>query len=379
METLSVPQGIFPLQRYPRQEREPLRAWDAADEYLLQHLFEEGLPGKGTLLIENDAFGALSTALAPHRPWMLSDSFLAHRGTEANLADCGLPPGSVRLLTSLQAPEGICDLVLIKIPKSLALLEDQLFRLRPHLRPGSKVIGAGMAKAIHTSTLALFERILGPTTTSLAKKKARLIFCTPDPGRDPGPSPYPGRFRLEETGDLIVNHAGVFSRERLDIGTRFFLDHLPASEEEQTIVDLGCGNGILGVVAARRNPRARLVFTDESYMAVASAEMNFRAAFGRERQAEFRATDALSGISRKSADLILNNPPFHQENVVGDQIAWRMFTEAREVLREGGELRVIGNRHLGYHVKLRRLFGNCETIAGNAKFVILKAVRQRKG
>jgi 16S rRNA (guanine1207-N2)-methyltransferase len=305
---------------------------------------------------------------------MLSDSFLAHRGTEANLADCGLPMESVRLLTSLQAPEGVCDLVLIKIPKSLALLEDQLFRLRPHLHPGTRIIGAGMSKSIHTSTLALFERILGPTTTSLARKKARLIFSSPDPALDPGTSPYPLHFRLEETGDLITNYAAVFSRERLDIGTRFFLDHLPASDAEQTIVDLGCGNGVLGLVAARRNPRAHLVFTDESFMAVASAEESFRAAFG-ERQAQFLVTDALAGIPRKSADLILNNPPFHQENVVGDQIAWRMFREAKEVLREGGELRVVGNRHLGYHVKLKKLFGNCETIAGNAKFVVLKTRR----
>jgi 16S rRNA (guanine1207-N2)-methyltransferase len=40
------------------------------------------------------------------------------------------------------------------------------------------------------------------------------------------------------------------------------------------------------------------------------------------------------------------------------------------------ELRVVGNRHLGYHLKLKKLFGNCETVAGNAKFVILKAVRR---
>jgi 16S rRNA (guanine1207-N2)-methyltransferase len=162
-----------------------------------------------------------------------------------------------------------------------------------------------------------------------------LIFSSPDPALDPGTSPYPLHFRLEETGDLITNYAAVFSRERLDIGTRFFLEHLPASNAEQTIVDLGCGNGVLGLVAARRNPRATLIFTDKSFMAVASAEESFRPAFG-ERQAQFRVTDALAGIPRGSADLILNNPPFHQENVVGDQIAWRMFREAKEVLRERG-------------------------------------------
>ena len=376
MDTLTVAQGSFALGRYPRQRIEHLRAWDAADEYLLQQLSEQQLlQPEQKLLILNDGCGALSVALAGQRPWMLSDSFLAHQATLANLAANQRSADSVRLLTSLQAPQGLVDLVLIKVPKCLALLEDQLFRLRPHLHPGSQILGAGMVKGIHTSTLALFERILGPTTTSLARKKARLIFCRPDLERDPGTTPYPGEFQLETTGELISNHAGVFSREGLDIGTRFFLEQIPTSEQPRTMVDLGCGNGIVGLVAARRNPRARLIFTDESFMAVASAEENFRRAFGAEREASFLVTDALAGIPRGSVELILNNPPFHQEHVVGDQSAWRMFQQAREALCHRGELLVIGNRHLDYHLKLRRLFGNCTLLDSNPKFVVLKTVR----
>ncbi len=376
VERLEVPQGSFALQRYPRLPKETLRAWDAADEYLLQHLHEAGLPqAQNRVLILNDSFGALAVALAEVRPWLLSDSWLAHQGALANLADGGLATDSVRLLSSLQAPPGALDLVLFKVPKTLALLEDQLHRLRPHLHPGTRVFGAGMAKTIHTSTLELCERILGPTTTSLAQKKARLIFCTPDLQRDPGPSPYPGQFRLEATGDLISNQAAVFCREGLDIGTRCFLDQIPADQAPRRILDLGCGNGILGLVAARRNPRAELTFTDESYMAVASAEANFRAAFGATRSARFLVTDVLEGVPRGSAELVLNNPPFHQQHALGDQTAWRMFCQAREVLVRGGELRVVGNRHLDYHLKLRRLFGNCTLLASNPKFVILQAVR----
>jgi 16S rRNA (guanine1207-N2)-methyltransferase len=53
-----------------------------------------------------------------------------------------------------------------------------------------------------------------------------------------------------------------------------------------------------------------------------------------------------------------------------------MFSEARRALRPGGELWVIGNRHLGYHLKLRRLFGNSELVASDAKFVVLRAVKK---
>ena len=375
-ERLDVPQGSFALQRYPRLPGETLRAWDAADEYLLKYLHEAKLPQpQSRVLILNDGFGALALALADHQPWLISDSWLAHRGVLANLADGGLASDRVRLLSSLQAPSGEVDLVLFKVPKTLALLEEQLHRLRPHLHAHTRVFGAGMAKNIHTSTLELCERILGPTTTSLAQKKARLIFCTPDLQRNPAPSPYPSRFRLEATGDPICSQAAVFCREGLDVGTRFFLARIPACDGPRRIVDLGCGNGILGLVAARRNPRAELIFTDESFMAVASAEANFRAAFGATRSARFLVTDVLEGLPRGSAELILNNPPFHQQQALGDQTARRMFRQAREVLVRGGELRVVGNRHLDYHLKLRRLFGNCTLVDSNPKFVILKAVR----
>src|SRR5476649_646751 len=65
--------------------------------------------------------------------------------------------------------------------------------------------------------------------------------------------------------------------------------------------------------------------------------------------------------------------PFHQQQVVGDFLAWRMFQQAREALVVGGALYIVGNRHLGYHSKLARLFRGVEQVAATPKFVILKA------
>ncbi|MDH5359138.1 MAG: methyltransferase [Gammaproteobacteria bacterium] len=378
MQTLQSPLGSFELARYPLQANEPLRAWDAADEYLLQQFTEQYSDAfSGRLLILNDGFGALSVALSEYAPVMCTDSWLAHQGCLVNLQHNGLAEQNVTILNSLQPPQGEFDLVLIKLPKSQAMLEHQLHGLRAHLKKDAVIIAAGMAKVIHTSTLKLFERILGPTKTSLAKKKARLIFCQQDPALEPGESPYPKHYLLEigDTEYTITNHANVFSRESLDIGTRFFLENMPEGEY-QSIVDLGCGNGILGLVAAMQNPQARLSFIDESYMAVASAEENFQRVFEDIRQAEFIVSDCMSSVATASADLTLLNPPFHQQHAVGDHVAWQMFNDAKRVLRQHGELWVIGNRHLAYHVKLKHLFGNCQTMASNKKFVLLKTKKR---
>ncbi|MFF9486469.1 methyltransferase [Streptomyces sp. NPDC014676] len=368
------------LARFPEDPRDRLRAWDASDEYLLRHLADRRVPLSGAVVVVGDRWGALVTALAAHRPTQITDSWLGQEATRANLARNGVEPGAVRLLTTQDPPPARIDVLLVRVPKSLALLEDQLLRLAPAVHEGTVVVGTGMVKEIHTSTLDLFERILGPTRTSLAEKKARLILCTPDPARERPANPWPYRYTLPDgigpvSGATVVNHAGVFCADRLDIGTRFFLKHLPAGKDGGRVVDLGCGNGVVGTAMALADPRAEVLFVDESFQAVASAQATYREN-DVPGHAEFRVGDGLSGIPAGSVDLVLNNPPFHSHQATTDATAWRMFTGARRTLRRGGELWVIGNRHLGYHVKLRRLFGNSEVVASDPKFVVLRAVKR---
>ncbi|WP_406224861.1 methyltransferase [Streptomyces anulatus] len=384
MNRLTTSQGAFELARFPEHPRDPFRAWDAADDYLLRQLTdpETGpVDLSGTVAVVGDRWGALATALAAHRPVQISDSYLARRATLANLARNGLDQDAVRLLSSRDTPPDRIDVLIVRVPKSLAFLEDQLHRIAPAVHAGTVVIGTGMVKEIHTSTLKLFERIIGPTRTSLAVRKARLIFCTPDPALPRTPSPWPYRYELPAdvgpvAGLTTVNHAGIFCAERLDIGTRFFLKHLPSRGGAVRVVDLGCGNGVLGLSAAVSNPEAHLTFVDESYGAVASAEETFRAGAPAGAKADFLVGDGLDGLDPGSVDLVLNNPPFHSHMATTDATARTMFTGARTALRQGGELWVVGNRHLSYHTHLRRIFGNCTTVAGDPKFVVLRAVKR---
>ncbi|MFG2958851.1 methyltransferase [Streptomyces sp. NPDC048291] len=370
--------GEFELSRFPDDPRDRLRAWDASDAYLLRCLDRERTGLSGTVVVLGDRWGALVTALAEHRPVQITDSYLSQEATRVNLARAGAEPGAVQLLTTQDPPPERVDVLLVRVPKSLALLEDQLLRLAPAVHAGTVVIGAGMVKEIHTSTLRLFERILGPTRTSLAEQKARLIHCTPDPSLQRPENPWPYSYALPEgigaaSGRTVVNHAGVFCADRLDVGTRFFLAHLP--EGGRRIVDLGCGNGVVGTAVALADPTAEVLFVDESFQAVASAEATYKAN-GVPGHAEFRVGDGLAGVAAGSVDVVLNNPPFHSHQATTDATAWRMFSGAKRALRPGGELWVIGNRHLGYHVTLRRLFGNSRLVASDPKFVVLKAVKR---
>ncbi|MGD8217571.1 methyltransferase [Pseudomonas thivervalensis] len=377
MPLLDSPFAQLDLIRQPEQQNEPLQAFDAADEYLLAYLAEQQPAAQARVLVLNDGFGALAASLVGKVDVTSSgDSFLALQALEKNLVRNGRPFDAVPTLPASEPLTGPFDRVLIKIPKTLALLEEQLIRLQGQLTPGAQVIAGAMIKHLPRAAGDLLERYIGPVQASLAVKKARLLVAAPSDSASPNSasvvSPYPTRYWLDEPKIELLNHANVFCREGLDIGTRAFLPHLPKNLGTARVADLGCGNGVLAIASALQNPEARYTLVDESYMAVQSAAENWRAALG-EREVTLRAGDGLAGQEPQSLDVVLCNPPFHQQQVVGDFLAWRMFQQAREALVVSGALYIVGNRHLGYHSKLARLFRGVEQVAATPKFVILKA------
>jgi len=372
MPLLESPFAQLDLIRQPEQPNEPLQAFDAADEYLLNHLAEQQPDAQTRVLILNDSFGALAASLAGRVQLTSSgDSFLGALALEKNLVRNGRAFDAVAVVPASEPLHGPFDRVLIRVPKTLALLEEQLIRLQGQLAPGAQVVAAAMVKHLPRAAGDLLERYIGPVQASLAVKKARLLTATPE-ARTPAVSPYPSRYQLDEPAIELLNHANVFCREGLDIGTRAFLPHLPHNLGQARVADLGCGNGVLAIASALRNPDAHYTLVDESFMAVQSARENWHAALG-EREVTVRADDGLAGQEPQSLDVVLCNPPFHQQQVVGDFLAWRMFQQAREALVVGGALYIVGNRHLGYHSKLARLFRGVEQVAATPKFVILKA------
>lgn len=376
MPNLQLPDRTVPLHRYPHLVDDPLQPWDAADEYLLKYLQEENqVPVVGTTLIVGDTFGALAVGLYNSGPVTWNDSYLAKMGLDHNLELNGLLPDPLTFVPGDRNPQGDFDLVLIKVPKSLAYFQDILLRLRPLLKPGSIVLAGSMIKHTPARVYRLLEKCIGPTTTSLGWKKARLATSTFEPGRDLPESLPECEYAVEDYGWVLGNGPNLFSRDRLDQGARLLLKNLPRSDEPLAMADLGCGNGVLALALAVRCPSATILGVDESYQAISYAKRNLLKTGLAQHGLKFEVGDGLLEIEEGSLDSVICNPPFHQAQTVGDHLARRMFEQARRSLKRGGELRVVGNRHLGYHLKLKRLFGNCELVASDRKFVVLKAAR----
>lgn len=377
----------FHLERLPRSQDKSLRAWDAGDEYVLAQLQEtQVLPSDANILLLNDQFGALAAALHRYQLSSWTDSYVSQQACKLNFEANQLADEMPNFIAATDLAEfesslAQPDLIIIKVPHNVSLLEQQLHSIRALLTPNTLIIAAGMVKQIHNSTLKLFTEIIGPTTTSLAKKKSRLILPQLDPDLTLKPCPYPSSYYQSELSLELAHHANVFSRQSLDIGARAFLacfDQLQGMQAKvKNMADLGCGNGVLGIMARRYLPEAKIDFYDESFAAVASAKLNYNAAYeqGSEAKVDFIWANCFPVQTQNQYDLVLCNPPFHQQRVVGDFIAWPMIKQSYKALHTGGELWLVGNRHLEYHKKLKRVFGNFQTLHRDNKFVVLKAVK----
>ncbi|NAW78026.1 methyltransferase [Vibrio sp. V33_P6A3T137] len=372
---LTLDNRTLTLHRFPIRSNETLQAWDAGDEYLISHLKTLNLQPNRHILVLNDHFGALSCYLSfEHQITMLSDSFIAQQATIANLQANGCP--AIHLDNTMASLPNNIDLVLMQIPRNNRHLIWQLSQLRASLPAHCPVIAVNKAKEIHTSTLQLFEQYLGQTQTSLAWKKHRLVFSQPDV--QPLPSIEESIcWSIDDKTIELTNLPNVYSAERLDQGARLLLDYLPQDDTLESIIDLGCGNGVLSVKLGQLNPKAKIISVDESFMAVESAKRNLEKNLSSQHRFECLTNNCLDGFPDHSTMFIVCNPPFHQQQAITDHIAWQMFCDAKRVLSKQGKLLVIGNRHLGYDIKLKRLFGNTQvkTIASNAKFVILQAIK----
>lgn len=400
------------LNRYPKPSDPSLKAWNAADEYLLSEIEQDITTETLRTLIVNDQFGAICCAINSKNTTIWTDSLLSKISIERNITknNLDISPRFINQTDNSFFTNELFDLVIIRVPKHNSLLTFQLQCIARHIHPKTRIVGAGMTKEIHKSNLKIFESALGETKTSLAKKKARLIFpqfvhstskaygnksidtSEQSMHRDILDS-NTKNFEIQEPPTRVFGLPGVFSRDSLDIGSRVLLEYLPKTDPNKSLIDLGCGTGVLGTIAAIHNPSLRVTFTDESFLAIESARETFTHNFnGKNKTSEpmnnqanelatekqvcessnatFKVTDILDGLPDNSYDYILCNPPFHQQNVQTLTIANQMFKEGSRKLNPQGQMWIVANRHLQYKASLKKVFHKVSIISNHKQFIV---------
>lgn len=281
-------------------------------------------------------------------------------------------------------------LVLLRLPKHLAELEEFALLAARHADPGVRLLAGGRVKHMTRGMNEVLKRAFGRVRASLGRRKARVLHAA-EPLPRPRIASFPRRVRLERTagldldgetgGTLLLAHGGAFSAGRLDPGARVLLSVLDAELDRagpvRDALDLGCGTGLLALALARRLPEARIVASDRSWAACASAEAT-AAANGLAGRIRVLRDDAAGSLPDASFDLVLLNPPFHEGHALDERLPRRLFAAAARVLRPGGRLLTVANGHLRYRASLERLVGPSEQLHRTPKFAVMRSVRARR-
>ncbi len=166
---------------------------------------------------------------------------------------------------------------------------------------------------------------------------------------------HPRRLSLDWKGRAFSfsTDTGVFSKNGLDAGSRALLASLPERLSGR-VLDLGCGWGAMGILAAAFHPEADVLMTDINERAAALAEQN---ASVNGIKAKVLVSDGFDAIE-DSFDWILINPPIRS----GKETVYRLFSQSASHLRPGGTLLVVIRSKQGAPSALRFLAGLFDTV-----------------
>jgi 16S rRNA (guanine1207-N2)-methyltransferase len=171
---------------------------------------------------------------------------------------------------------------------------------------------------------------------------------------------------------MIRSRPGVFSWDRLDPGTKALIEviDIPAVG---AVLDLGCGYGIIGAVAASLAPGGQALLLDADVTAVEAAGHTL--ARNGVKNGSARLSDCGEAVRDKQFDVVATNPPFHQGMATSQAVARQFITDAAEIMAPGGSFYLVANKFLPYEKQLAELFGLVEPVYVDARYKVLLARR----
>jgi len=167
----------------------------------------------------------------------------------------------------------------------------------------------------------------------------------------------------------LATQPGVFSAHGVDAGTALLIEAMRVSPTAR-VLDLGCGYGVIGIVAAKLATRGRVTLVDCDIRAARLAERNL--ALNGVENAEVVLGDGVHELPPKARfDVVVSNPPTHG----GREVLEDFVHGAYKVLRPRGTLYFVFNRLPSLLREIEATFGNAEVVERSAGYMLVRAVK----
>ena len=302
------------------------------------------------------ALRALNPELAVHCHY--DDAWDLDRAQETAARHADL---AVELAVAADPPDGPWDLVALAVERDdpTDLLRERLRQAVGWLRPGGLLL-ASTSNPRDRFLREQVKAVFGPPTIVPGRTRSRgVTYIARRPKvagrlRAPGPRTFTV---LEGDRELaFTSRPGIFCHGKLDPVTRALLEQLDVGEAKR-ILDLGCGVGAIGVVAALRAPGAHVTMMDSYARSVECARANAEAA-GVAGRCEVTLTPDTLRDAAPGCDLVVTNPPYYGHYRISEMF----LATAERVLEPGGRL-CLATKGVEWHAaKMAALFGSVERV-----------------
>ncbi|MES2833171.1 MAG: class I SAM-dependent methyltransferase [Pseudomonadota bacterium] len=176
-----------------------------------------------------------------------------------------------------------------------------------------------------------------------------------------------GALRLVDGLDAW-SQPGVFAWDRIDTGSLLLAEHLPALKGAGA--DLGCGYGALATVVLRSPSVTALKLVDLDRRAVEAARRNIEDSCASFDWADVRTVEANGDL-----DFVVMNPPFHDGGAEDRALGQAFIRQAAAMLKRGGTLWMVANRHLPYEAELKAAFKRVTPLEEGGGYKLFEAVK----
>jgi len=161
---------------------------------------------------------------------------------------------------------------------------------------------------------------------------------------------------------------GIFAWDRIDGGSALLAQVLPPLKGKGA--DLGCGYGALSTVVLRSPAVTALKLVDTDRRAVEAAKRNVE-----DPRASFDWADVRTLEGEGNLDFIVMNPPFHDGGAEDRRLGQAFIRKAAEMLKKGGVLWLVANRHLPYEAELKDAFKRVTPVGDGGGYKLFEAVK----
>ena len=165
----------------------------------------------------------------------------------------------------------------------------------------------------------------------------------------------------------FLTASSVFSKKQVDVGTRLLIETM-ILPETGSVLDVGCGYGAVGIVAARSNPRLNVVMTDVNARAARLARQNAKK--NKVTNTEIRRGYLYEPVKDLTFNCVLSNPPVS----AGMATVKALITQAATAIAENASFQMVIRSKIGAKtlpLLFNEAFGNCSVLARKSGYRVL--------